>query len=54
MNPKDWKVPEDLEFAFTKQEVIKLTEEVIKIISLQPMVLKVRAPLKIFGDIHGQ
>lgn len=34
--------------------IYALLEEVEKIISDEPMLLKLRAPLKIFGDLHGQ
>ncbi len=35
-------------------KMIELCEQVTYIFSKQPMVLRVKAPLKIYGDIHGQ
>lgn len=55
LRPKEWKVTsENIEFPFSIKQVILLIEETIKVIQCQPMVLKLRAPIKIFGDIHGQ
>jgi protein phosphatase len=34
--------------------VYSLVQEVDKIISEEPTILRLRAPIKIFGDIHGQ
>jgi len=31
-----------------------LADEAQKVLSTQPMVLRVDAPVKVFGDVHGQ
>ena len=31
-----------------------MAEEAIQVLGTQPMVLKVDAPVKVFGDVHGQ
>lgn len=60
LKPKDWINKDSGDesmvqpFQFEAEDVIKLIDEVTKIVEDQPMVLKVEAPVKIFGDIHGQ
>lgn len=41
-------------FRFRREHIIALTKACQEIIASQPMVLKLNAPVKIFGDIHGQ
>ena len=43
-----------MKFALQPDLVMALIDEVTKIVQEQPMVLKVEAPVKVFGDIHGQ
>ena len=56
--PLDWfdkKVIVELKekFKFQKDEIIYLTDEVIKIISKENSLIKIRSPCKIFGNIYG-
>ena len=56
--PLDWfdkKVTVELKekFKFQKDEIIYLTDEVIKIISKENSLIKIRSPCKIFGNIYG-
>ena len=41
-------------FKFKTEQVVQLTRECIKIVAAQPIVLKLNAPAKVFGDVHGQ
>jgi protein phosphatase len=39
---------------FKPDHIIMLCDQAENVMREQPMVLKVKAPIKIFGDIHGQ
>ena len=56
MRPKDWSAQIDGsgKFAFRKELIMSLAEECLCILQEQKMVLRLRVPLKVFGDIHGQ
>jgi protein phosphatase len=54
LRPEDWNTPANSKFSFRREHVYALIEEFETIIKNQPMVLKLRAPIKIFGDVHGQ
>ena len=57
LRPKEWierPVEEEVKFSLEADLVISLIDQVTKIVQEQPMVLKVEAPVKVFGDIHGQ
>ena len=54
MHPENYKNAEALKMNFRVDHIIMLCDMAEEIIAKQPMVLSVRAPLKIFGDIHGQ
>jgi protein phosphatase len=55
LQPKAYiNLPENAKFSFRSEHIIQLCEAAERIMISQPMVLQVRAPLKIFGDIHGQ
>ena len=41
-------------FFFTKDQIASLTKQCMEIVAKQPNILKVSAPVKVFGDIHGQ
>jgi hypothetical protein len=40
-------------FDFNSEQIYSLANECFKIIQRQPMVIRVDAPIKVFGDIHG-
>ncbi len=55
LRPKDWSINQlDRQFIFKREDIIQLTHECKAVVETQPMVLRVRAPVKIFGDFHGQ
>lgn len=56
LRPKEWSANIDgsTYFAFRREHILALCDEAKKIIEQQPMVLRVDAPVKVFGDIHGQ
>ena len=58
LRPKEWvNKPldeEDSTFCLDIETVMALIDQCMKIVQEQPMVLKVEAPVKVFGDIHGQ
>lgn len=56
LRPRDWSAQNDGSgyFSFRREHMIALADECVKIIAEQPMVLRVDAPIKVFGDIHGQ
>lgn len=56
LRPREWTAQFDGNgyFAFRREHIIALTEECQRILEEQPMVLRVDAPIKVFGDIHGQ
>ena len=58
LRPLDWfdkKVMAELKekFPFKKEEIIYVINEVIKIISKENSLIKIRSPCKIFGNIYG-
>ena len=58
LRPKEWVnkplEEEDSTFCLDIETVMALIDQCMKIVQEQPMVLKVEAPVKVFGDIHGQ
>ena len=45
---------ENEKFIFNIDQIAALTKQCIEIVAKQPNILKVSAPVKVFGDIHGQ
>ena len=55
LRPREWTPPrEDDPFCINRQEVFTLCENVERLLQKEPMCLQLRAPIKVFGDIHGQ
>ena len=56
LKPREWSAQTDGNgyFSFRRELIIALTEECMRILMDQTMVLRVDAPIKVFGDIHGQ
>ena len=54
MHPANYMNADGLKINQKAEHIIMLCDMAEEIIARQPMVLSVKAPLKIFGDIHGQ
>ena len=55
LRPHDFIINQiDRQFIFKKEDIISLTNECMDIVRCQPNVLRVRVPVKVFGDFHGQ
>ncbi|KAH7277181.1 hypothetical protein KP509_39G038100 [Ceratopteris richardii] len=54
LRPRGWKPPVFRHFMFDCNEILELCECVEQIFSQEPTVLQLKAPVKIFGDLHGQ
>jgi protein phosphatase len=55
LRPLDWAPGDDLDsFVPNTEEVITLCKEALEVFRGEPMVLECRAPIKVYGDIHGQ
>eukprot|EP00250_Pteridium_aquilinum_P013389 c21313_g1_i2 orf=756-3668(+) len=52
--PRGWKPPTRRQFFLDGNDVAELCDLVQQIFQREPTVLKLKAPLKIFGDLHGQ
>ena len=57
LRPKEWldkSTTENDMFPLNQNVIFELINTCIKIVENQPIVLRLEAPIKIFGDIHGQ
>lgn len=54
LRPRQWKAPEDRKFFLSAEEITALCDAAERIFSDEPAVLRLKAPIKIFGDLHGQ
>ena len=57
LRPREWiekPYDPDLKFMLEVDTVVELINRCMRIVEDQPMVLRVDAPCKVFGDIHGQ
>ena len=54
MKPRGWKPPQKRAFFLDAQEVTELCEAAEVHFKNESSVLQIRAPVKIFGDLHGQ
>jgi len=51
LNPKQYSP--DIKFILKKELILKLCEEAIQLFQKESSLLKLRQPLKIFGNING-
>ncbi|KAL8129966.1 hypothetical protein V2J09_019121 [Rumex salicifolius] len=54
LKPRGWKPPVRRQFFLDCSEIAELCDNAEQIFSSEPSVLQLRAPIKIFGDLHGQ
>ncbi|XP_028195325.1 serine/threonine-protein phosphatase BSL3-like isoform X1 [Glycine soja] len=54
LKPRGWKPPVRRQFFLDCNEIADLCDSAEQIFSSEPSVLQLRAPIKIFGDLHGQ
>eukprot|EP00899_Mesostigma_viride_P011782 jgi/Mesvir1/20604/Mv14835-RA.2 len=54
LKPREWIPPEDGRFFLNYNQIDEMCNLVEYIFEREPSVLKLRAPIKIFGDVHGQ
>ncbi|KAI0498720.1 hypothetical protein KFK09_019610 [Dendrobium nobile] len=54
LKPRGWKPPVRRPFFLDWNEIADLCDSAERIFSSEPSVLQIKAPVKIFGDLHGQ
>lgn len=54
LKPRGWKPPVRRQFILDCGEIAELCENAERIFAREPSVLQIKAPVKIFGDLHGQ
>jgi diadenosine tetraphosphatase ApaH/serine/threonine PP2A family protein phosphatase len=54
LRPSTWAPNPDGSFALTSDEILQLCELAQPVLESEPTLLQLSAPVKVFGDIHGQ
>jgi len=55
LRPKEWiNMEHPRKFIFKKEDIVTLTKECLEVVKTQPTVLRIKLPVKVFGDFHGQ
>ena len=54
LKPRGWTPPQDRRFLLNAAEINELCDAAESIFQEEPSMLQLRAPCKIFGDLHGQ
>ncbi|KAG4145151.1 hypothetical protein ERO13_D05G080600v2 [Gossypium hirsutum] len=54
LKPRGWKPPVCRQFFLDCNEIADLCESAERIFAVEPTVLQLKAPIKTFGDLHGQ
>uniref|UniRef100_A0A0D9WCP8 Serine/threonine-protein phosphatase n=1 Tax=Leersia perrieri TaxID=77586 RepID=A0A0D9WCP8_9ORYZ len=54
LKPRNWKAPAERAFFLDSYEVGELCYAAEQIFMQEPTVLQLKAPIKVFGDLHGQ
>ncbi|CAH9115499.1 unnamed protein product [Cuscuta epithymum] len=54
LKPRGWKPPVRRQFFLDCNEISDLCDTADRLFSCEPTVLQLKAPIKIFGDLHGQ
>lgn len=53
LKPKTWKFEENMKFPINPKIINALCKEVIEVMKKEPMVIKLKPGVKIFGSLHG-
>ena len=54
LKPHDWAPPADRAFPLPASDLLQLCDRVQLLLEAEPTLLQLSAPIKVFGDIHGQ
>jgi protein phosphatase len=54
LKPRGWKPPVKRHFFMDSSEIAELCDAAERLFTRESSVLQIRAPVKIFGDLHGQ
>lgn len=54
LRPRNWKAPMNRSFFLDSCEVDELCYAAEQLFMREPTVLQLKAPVKVFGDLHGQ
>ncbi|KAG5602734.1 hypothetical protein H5410_034104 [Solanum commersonii] len=54
LKPRGWKPPVQRQFFLDCNEIADLCDSAERIFASEPSVIQLKAPIKIFGDLHGQ
>ena len=54
LRPRNWKAPVNRSFFLDYSDVNELCHAAEQIFKQEPTVLQLKAPVKVFGDLHGQ
>lgn len=54
LRPRQWKAPDDRRFILSGEEICELCDNAESLFRKEKTVLELKAPIKIFGDLHGQ
>ncbi|XP_072996998.1 serine/threonine-protein phosphatase BSL1 homolog [Typha latifolia] len=54
LRPRNWRAPTNRSFFLDSYEVDELCRSAEQIFMQEPTVLQLKAPVKVFGDLHGQ
>jgi len=54
LRPRDWTPPADRAFPVAANDIMQLCDQVQLLLEAEPTLLQLSAPIKVFGDIHGQ
>tara|TARA_B100000513_G_scaffold166641_1_gene82621 strand:+ start:484 stop:1746 length:1263 start_codon:yes stop_codon:yes gene_type:complete len=54
LRPKGWSPPAERAFCVSNEDILSLIDSLLPILKAEPTLLQLAAPVKVFGDIHGQ
>lgn len=54
LRPRSWQPPEDRNFLMSAEELLVLCDSVQPLLQMDSTLVHLSAPVKVFGDIHGQ